>query len=162
MTQISVADLCDANPDGVTVCDIQFRSFGGQANFFGRCTTLTTHEDHRPVAAILGEPGDQRVLVVDGGGSLKAALFGDRLAGLALKNGWAGIVLNGAVRDIGVLKAIRLGVMALGTCPRRGAVGADGRRNAPIHFGGVTFCEHDWIYADADGLIAAKTPLHLD
>jgi regulator of ribonuclease activity A len=161
VADLSVADLCDAGAEEVAVCDIQFRSFGGQARFHGRCATLLVREDHRPVAAALGEPGNGRVLIVDGGGSLKAALLGDRLAALALENGWAGLVLNGAVRDLEALAALRLGVMAIGSCPRRGAGGGEGRRGAPVQFGGVTFCEHDWAYADADGVILARRPLHL-
>jgi regulator of ribonuclease activity A len=160
MMSFSVADRCDDNPD-VAVCGIQFRNFGGRSRFHGRCATLMTREDHRPVAAALAEPGAGRVLVVDGGGSLRAALFGDRLAVLALNNGWAGLVLNGAVRDTQALATLGLGVMALGTCPRRGGASPQMRQDATVQLGGVSFCEQDWVYADADGVIAAKRPLHL-
>lgn len=160
MMQISVADLCDADAGTAAVCDIQFRSFGGAAGFCGPCATLAVCEDHRPVAAALAEPGNGRVLIVDGGGSLRAALFGDRLAALAVSNGWAGLVINGAVRDVVALGGMSLGVMAVGTCPRRGSGSGEARRGTPVHLGGAAFCEGDWVYADADGVIVAKRPLH--
>jgi regulator of ribonuclease activity A len=99
------------------------------------------------------------VLVVDGGGSLGRALVGDNLAGIAAQNGWAGILVNGAVRDVGTLRPIDLGLFALGTNPHRSNRAGVGEVDVPVAFGGVQFTPGAWLYADADGVIVSATEL---
>jgi regulator of ribonuclease activity A len=111
------------------------------------------HEDNVLVRKRAGEPGDGRVLVVDGGGSLRCALVGDNVAGLALASGWAGLVMNACVRDVEALGALAFGIKALGTCPRPSTKTGEGEIDVPVTFGGVTFTPGDVLYADADGVV---------
>ena len=117
---IVTADLYDAHHETVGVCALQFRSFGKRRSFFGPCATVATFEDHTPVLNVLSEPGNGRVLVVDGQGSLRIGLMGDRLAEIGVRNGWAGVVINGAIRDSLGIDALAIGVKALGATARRG------------------------------------------
>lgn len=150
---MSVADLCDANEDTAEVCVLQFRDYGARRFFSGPIRTVRCHEDNSLVKATLSEPGYGRVLVVDGGGSLHRALVGDVLAADAVKNGWAGVVVNGAVRDTAVLAGMDLGVKALGSNPMRSVKRGEGVVDTPVAFGGVVFVPGDMIYADADGVV---------
>lgn len=163
MTQaeFSTADLFDAQPDTVQVCELQFRSFGKHGCVAGPCVTLTTFEDHRPVLEILKTQGEGRVLVVDGQGSLRVGLLGDRLAEIAAQTGWAGVVINGAVRDSSGIDALGIGVKALGTTARRGAVEASSTTGEPLSIGGATVTAGDWIYADRDCVIVAPHKLDI-
>lgn len=156
---ISTADLYDAHPDLVRVCQLQFRSYGGLPAFSGPCATLATFEDHTPVLQMLQTPGEGRVLVVDGQGSLRIGLMGDRLAGIAVENGWRGVVLNGVIRDSAGIDALMLGVRALGATARRGWQATPGIAGQPVHFGGVTFCPGDIVYADRDSVVVSSTQL---
>lgn len=148
----ATADILDQHPDAA-VCALQFRSFGGRAAFSGELRTVRCHEDNVLLKATLSEPGEGRVLVVDGGGSLRVALVGDMIAGLALQNGWAGIVLNAAVRDVAALAALEVGIFALGSNPRPSSKTGEGERDVPITFGEVTFRLGATLYADADGVV---------
>jgi len=156
---ISTADLYDAHPDLVRVCETQFRSYGGLIAFCGPCATLATFEDHTPVLRMLETPGLGRVLVVDGQGSLRIGLMGDRLAGIAVDNGWGGVILNGAIRDTSGIDGMALGVKALGATARKGWQATPGTPDLPIHFGGVTFFPGDWIHADRDCVVISSTKL---
>ncbi|MEO5614538.1 ribonuclease E activity regulator RraA [Cypionkella psychrotolerans] len=156
---LPTADLFDAHPDLLAVCDTQFRSFGGQLEFDGPCSTLATFEDHTPVLEVLKTPGLGRVLVVDGRGSLRVGLMGDRLAGIAVENGWAGVIINGAIRDSAGIDALPLGVRALGTTARRGFQATQGHPDVKISFGGVTFAPGNWVYADRDCVVLAELRL---
>lgn len=156
---ISTSDLSDAHGEAVAVCDLQFRSFGQKGGFAGPVTTLRCFEDHLHLRAALSEQGAGRVLVVDGGGSLRCALMGDRLGEMAVKNGWAGIVVNGAIRDAEALAGMAIGVKALGTIPRRSAVESAGYRDIPLRFGGVNFAPRTWLYADLDGVLVSPVAL---
>jgi regulator of ribonuclease activity A len=149
----STADLFDAQPDRIMVCDLQFRSFGKRLSFSGTCVTVSVIEDHRPVLAALEEAGRGRVLVVDGRGSLRIGLCGDRLAGIAATNGWAGLVVNGAIRDSRGIDALDIGVKALGTTARRSASPAPTERDVPVTFGGVTFIPGLRVYSDTDAVV---------
>jgi regulator of ribonuclease activity A len=153
MSQISVADLCDQHEETAEVCELQFRDFGGRAAFSGPIRTVRCYEDNSVVKALLAEPGEGRVLVVDGGGSLRRALVGDMLAGDGAKNGWAGIVVNGAVRDTAVLATLEIGIKALGSIPMRGVKRGEGVADTPVAFGGVVFVPGDTLFADADGIM---------
>lgn len=114
---VCTADLYDAFHETVDVCALQFRSYGKHRTFFGPAVTLVSLEDHTPVLATLSEPGLGRVLVVDGGGSMRIGVLGDRLAGIAANNNWAGIVVNGVVRDSNGIDNLDIGIKALGPRP---------------------------------------------
>jgi regulator of ribonuclease activity A len=148
----SVADLCDEHEGEIEVCELQFRDFGGRAAFSGPIRTVRCHEDNSRVRDVLSEPGEGRVLVIDGGGSMHCALVGDNLAADAAANGWAGVVVNGCVRDVAVLAGIDLGVKALGSNPKRSVKRGEGVVDTPVAFGGVVFVPGDMLYADADGV----------
>ncbi|WP_427791260.1 ribonuclease E activity regulator RraA [Brevundimonas diminuta] len=156
----ATADLCDAHPDTVKVCQTAFRSFGKIAAFHGPVRTLSVLDDNALVRQTLERPGHGAVLVVNGGGSLKRALVGDNLARLAIDNGWAGIVVHGAIRDSGVINTMNVGVKAVGTIPLRADREAIGEIDIPTSFGGVIFTPGEWLYADEDGLIVSPRPLH--
>ncbi|CCH88644.1 Regulator of ribonuclease activity A, inhibitor of RNAse E [Modestobacter italicus] len=146
------ADLCDERPDA-QVCDPVLSAFGGTAAFSGRIATVTVTEDNALVRAVLERPGEGRVLVVDGGGNERCAFFGGGLAAVAAGSGWAGVVVNGAVRDVAEMADQPVGVRALAVYPRRGAGGDRGREGGTCRFAGVTFREGEWLVADADGVV---------
>ncbi len=152
---ISTADLNDAHPDVAQVINLPWLIFGQSRSFEGKVSTLVLFEDHRPVLAALGEPGNGRVLVVDGQGSPRIGLMGDRLAGLAVTNGWAGVVLNGAIRDSAAIDAMALGVRALAVTARRAeAPGRGGfARDTVLGFGGCILRPGDDLHADADAVL---------
>ena len=157
---LATADLCDAHPDKVKVCQTPFRSFGQVAAFHGPIRTLSVLDDNALVRQLLEKPGQGAVLVVNGGGSLKRALVGDNLAKLAIDNGWAGIVVHGAIRDSGVINTMDVGVKALGAVPLRADRDAIGEIDIPTAFGGVIFTPGDWLYADEDGVVVSAQRLH--
>ncbi|UJW32094.1 ribonuclease E activity regulator RraA [Saccharothrix sp. AJ9571] len=148
----TTADLVDEHGDRLLVCDTQFREFGGHRRFSGPVRTVRCHEDNGLVRELLRTPGEGAVLVVDGGGSLHSALTGDVIAASAVENGWAGLIINGAVRDSAVLAGLALGVKALGTNPRKSAKNSAGEVDVPVSFGGITFRPGDSAYADEDGV----------
>jgi regulator of ribonuclease activity A len=147
----ATADLLDEHPDAL-VCVVQFRSFGAPA-FHGPIATVSCLEDNVLVRRQLESAGNGRVLVVDGGGSLRCALLGDRLAELGVTNGWAGVVLNACVRDSVDLIVRGFGVKAIGTSPRPSTKTAAGEVDVPVTFGEVTFEPGALLYADEDGVI---------
>lgn len=149
----STADLLDGHGDRAQVCLLPWRTFGGRRAFEGTVTTVRCHEDNVLVKRRATEPGDGRVLVVDGGGSLRVALLGDLVAGLAAEHGWAGVVVHGAVRDSVALAWIDLGIVALGTNPRPSAKAGAGELDVPVTFGGVTFRSGDRVWVDDDGVV---------
>jgi len=153
-------DLCDANENLVRVVEPMFNSFGGRAAFFGRIATLKLFEDNSLVRKTLESPGDERVLVIDGGGSLRRALVGDQLAALGIKNGWAGIVVYGCIRDSRAIGEMDIGVFALDTHPLKTVKKNVGEADIPVTFGGVTFFPGEWLYADEDGVVVSATALH--
>jgi regulator of ribonuclease activity A len=156
---IATADLNDANPDLVRVCNLQFRSFGKKLEFAGPCFTVKVFEDHRKVRAVAETPGEGRVLVVDGGGSLRMGLMGDQMAELAMSNGWIGAVINGPVRDSRAIDALDFGVKALGTTARRSTDEIGGLTDLPVAFGGIEFRSGWWVYADVDAVVVSETEL---
>jgi regulator of ribonuclease activity A len=126
--QAKTTDLCDQYADELQVAAPIFRSYGGKIAFCGPISTVQVHEDNVLVRAALAEPGAGRVLVVDGGGSLRCALVGDQLAALGLGNGWAGVVINGCIRDVAALRELAFGVQALAATPLRSAKHGTGAR----------------------------------
>jgi regulator of ribonuclease activity A len=151
-------DLSDEHGDA-QVAEPLLRHFGGRPRFYGPIETLRVFEDNALVRTILEEQGSGRVLVVDGGGSLRCALLGDQLAALAARNGWAGVVVHGCVRDSADLAAIDLGVMALATHPRRSVKRGEGERGVELHFAGLTLRPGLYLYADEDGVLVAEREL---
>ena len=156
----ATADLYDAHGDALRSCVTQFRSYGARARFSGQISTIRCLEDNALVKQVLATPGAGRVLVVDGGGSLRTALLGDMIAASALENRWAGVVINGAVRDTAALSALDLGVKALGSNPRKSAKTGTGELDVPVTFGDVTFTPDHWLFADEDGILVSAH--HLD
>ncbi len=158
MATISTPDLTDAHPQARAI-ELQFRSFGAVKQFGGAAVTIKCHEDNSLVKACVAEPGEGRVIVVDGGGSLRRALLGDMLAEEAAKNGWAGLVINGAVRDVDEIGATALGVMALGCTPLKTEKLGMGQRDVPVSMGGVTIQPGEFVYADNNGVIVSADSL---
>ncbi|WP_395822793.1 ribonuclease E activity regulator RraA [Collimonas sp.] len=161
----ATTDLCDANEDklgtaALAVLPPVFISLGKRQAFAGPARTLKVHEDNVLVRSTLETAGEGRVLVVDGGGSLRCALVGGNLGVLAQKNGWAGIVVNGCVRDSAELNVCDIGVRALALHPQRSVRKGVGERDVSVSIAGVTVRPGDWIYADADGVLVAGQKLH--
>lgn len=152
----STPDLCDQHGDGVRVAEPVFRDFGGVRRFSGPVETLRVFEDNALVRSVLEEEGGGRVLVVDGGGSVRTALLGGNLAALAARNGWSGIVVFGAVRDVAELAAARVGIKALAACPRKSGKAGAGQRGLPVSFAGLTVAPGDYLWADEDGVIVSR------
>ena len=148
----ATADLLDDYPDAA-VCALAFRQFGGVAAIDGVIATVRCLEDNVLVKQRVAEPGEGRVLVVDGGGSLRVALVGDNVASTALANGWAGLVVNGCVRDSADLRELALGIKALGTHPKPSSKNGDGELDVSVTFGGVTFTPGARVASDDDGIV---------
>ena len=151
----STPDLCDALGDAVRVAEPVFRDYGGVRRFKGPAATLRVREDNALVRAVLETPGEGRVLVVDGGGSLRTALVGGQIAALAATNGWAGLVISGAVRDVAELAAAPVGIKALAATPRRSAKTGQGEREVTVTIAGLTIRPGNFVWADEDGLLVA-------
>lgn len=149
----ATADLVDDIGPDVRSCDLQLRQFGGRAEFAGPITTVQCFQDNALLKTVLSEPGDGGVLVIDGDGSVHTALVGDVIAALGRDNGWAGLIINGAVRDAAVLRTLDIGIKALGTNPRKSSKSGAGVRDVAVEFGGVTFVPGDIAYSDDDGIV---------
>jgi len=150
---MSTADLYDVHGDRLQSCDTQFRQFGGRREFDGIVATVRCFQDNSLLKSILGTPGDGRVLVVDGEGSLHTALTGDVIGQLAVDHGWAGLILHGAVRDSVALRSLPIGIKALGTNPRKSAKTGEGVRDVAVEFGGVVFVPGEIAHSDDDGIV---------
>ncbi|MFE0801394.1 ribonuclease E activity regulator RraA [Streptomyces sp. NPDC058812] len=159
MSDEATADVCDRWESTVQTCTTQLRSYGGRTRFSGVVDTISCLEDNVLVREALSRPGEGRVLVVDGAGSLRTALMGDAMADLARVNGWAGVIVHGAVRDVARLHETDLGVLALGANPRRSGKTGTGTAGQPVVFGGVVFTPGDTVHVDEDGvaLVARET-----
>lgn len=159
----STCDLCDAHKQDVSgnfrVLPPVFRDFGGKDRFCGQVVTVKCFEDNSLVKAAVDSPGDGRVLVVDGGGSLRHSLLGGNLAAAAVRNGWAGVVIDGCVRDVAELRAQALGVRALAAMPLPTEKRNHGQDNVPVQVQGVRVRPGEWLYADEDGIVVGATAL---
>jgi len=160
----ATTDLCDDNPGKLEDGSLQvlppvFRHFGKRTQFAGPAATLKVHEDNALVRSTLETQGEGRVLVVDGGGSVRRALVGGQLGLLAQNNGWAGVIVDGCVRDSAELAQCDVGIMALATHPQRSAREGVGKRDVNVQVAGVAVRPGDWIYADADGVLVAGEKL---
>ena len=147
------ADLVDDIGPDVRSCDVQFRQFGGRTEFAGPISTVRCFQDNALLKSVLSQPGAGGVLVIDGAGSLHTALVGDLIAELARSNGWAGLIVHGAVRDAAALRGIDIGIKALGTNPRKSTKTGAGERDVEVSLGGVTFVPGDIAYSDDDGIV---------
>ena len=157
-------DLCDEYPELVRVMSPMLRNFGGVSAFGGPITTIKCHEDNSLVAKAVEEPGEGRVLVVDGGGSMRCALLGDNLARKAANNGWAGIIIYGCVRDVDELADMSLGIQAIAAMPLKSVKRDIGLRDVEVIFGGVDFVPGEFVYGDNNGVIVSSQQLsmHVD
>ena len=159
---IDTSELCDLYAEQVDVVEPIFSSFGGVSNFYGKVTTVKCFESNGLIAEVLEENGEGRVLVIDGGGAVRRGLIDAELAQLAVDNGWEGIIVYGAVRQIQQLENLDIGIHALAPIPVSADESVAGESDVPVNFGGVTFFPEDYIYADLTGIILSQEPLDLD
>ena len=155
---LKTSDLCDACEQALA-CALPFRGWGRRRAFAGNIRTIRCHEDIALMRQAVNQPGQGQVLVIDGGGSIARAIFGDVMAAVASRNGWAGVVINGAIRDGLEIDAMDIGVKALGTVPRRGERSGAGEVDVPVSFGGITFTPGLRLVADEDGVIVLPAGL---
>lgn len=160
MTTYATTDLCDDHPNDVRVIEENFISLGKRKAFHGQAFIVKTFEDNTKVRGNLETPGNGRVMVVDGGGSRRCALFGGKLAVLAAENGWAGVIINGCARDADEIDAEDTGVKALQLHPKKSNKDDGGVLDVPVRFGGQTINPGDWVYADRDGVVISSKPVH--
>ena len=158
----STPDICDNFSDQLQVLEPLFTEFGGKEKFSGEIVTIKCFEDNSLVKQTLGTAGHGKVLVVDGGGSLRCALLGDLLGAMAVDNGWQGILIYGCVRDVEILKSMDLGVRALDSYPLKSNKRGEGQLNASIRFAGVGFEPGQYLYADENGIVVARQNLDLN
>lgn len=158
-TFVKTADLVDAHDAEVRFCHLPFRRFGRPRGVRGVIRTVRTFEDNTLVRKCLAEDGAGKVLVVDGAGSTRTALVGDKLAELGRAHGWAGIVVNGAIRDSVEIEAMDFVVFALGTSPKKSAKGGYGQVDVPVSFGGIELVPGHVLYGDDDGILVASRAL---
>ncbi len=158
---IVTPDLCDAYPDVVRIVEPLFTNYGGREAFGGQIVTVKCHEDNSLVKEHVANPGAGKVMVVDGGGSLRCALLGDMLAEKAAQNNWAGLIIYGCIRDVDEIRKTQLGVQALRTIPIKSNRQGRGDLNIPITFGGVTFHPGEYVYADNNGIIVSEQALSM-
>ena len=154
---LSTPDIIDAYPESQTLT--KFRHFGGKKAFHGEIQTIKCFEDNSFVKKELSKPSESGVLIVEGASSSKCALLGDLLGQMAKDNGWSGIIINGSVRDIEILRTIDIGVMALGACPRKSEKRDQGMRNLNIEIDDVMIKPGYWCYADENGVLISKPKL---
>lgn len=154
-------DLCDHFEELVQVVEPMFGNYGGCEAFGGEIVTIKAFEDNSLVREQVALPGEGKVLVVDGGGSMRRAMLGDMLAEKAQNNGWAGIIIYGCIRDVNAISDLDLGVQALGVHPMKTEKLGVGQLNVPVTFGGVTFRPGEYVYADNNGILAAPQKLEL-
>ena len=158
---IVTPDLCDAYPELVRVAEPVFTNYGGRPAFGGEIITVKCHEDNSLVKEHVSNLGEGKVMVVDGGGSLRCALLGDMLAEKAAENNWAGLIIFGCIRDVDEIRKTQLGVQALRTIPIKSNRKGRGDLNIPVTFAGVTFHPGEYVYADNNGVIVSAEPLKM-
>ena len=159
MTALATADLSDQYPDETILAAPGFQDYGQVPTFSGIISTISCFEDNSKVREALEEAGEGRVLVVDGGASMRCALLGDNLADLGVTNGWSGVIVNGCIRDSAVIGRTAIGVKALGTHPRKSVKRNLGDRDVPVRFSDVDFVPGQWVCADPDGILVCPRDL---
>lgn len=153
------ADLVDEFDSELRFCNLPFRKYGRHRSFWGEVQTVKCFEDNALLKEELQKPGRGRVLVVDAGGSTRVAMVGDIIAGLAIASGWAGIVINGCIRDSEEIDAMEIGLRCLGTSPKKSVKDGAGKVGLAVAFGGVEFNQGDYVYCDADGVVISARKL---
>jgi regulator of ribonuclease activity A len=159
--KIITPDLCDKYPELVQVVEPMFNNYGGKESFGGEIVTVKCFEDNSIVKEQVATPGQGKVMIVDGGASMRAALLGDMLAEKAAENGWEGLIVYGCIRDVDVIMETNLGVQALSTHPMKTDKRGLGDLNVPVTFGGVTFKPGQYVYADNNGVIISPEKLEM-
>ena len=157
--KIVTPDLCDENPETVSAVAPIFNNYGGKRAFGGEIVTVRCFEDNTVVKAQAAEDGAGKVMVVDGGGSMRCALVGDMIAANAMKNGWLGLIIYGCIRDVDAISILDIGIQALNSMPIKSVRENRGELNIEISFGGVTFKPGDYVYADNNGVIISPQSL---
>ncbi len=152
-------DLCDENPELVRVMEPLFTNYGGRRSFGGEIVSIKCYEDNSLVKSQAACDGQGKVMVVDGGGSLRKALLGDMIAENAQRNGWEGIIIFGCIRDVDAIAALDLGVQAINTIPLKTEKRGIGDLNVPLQFAGVSLKPGEFIYADNNGIIVSSSAL---
>ncbi len=152
----ATADLYDERGDDLDSVSLQFQDIGGVTAFEGQIRTIRCHRDNALVKQTLATPGEGAVLVIDGGGSLESALVGDLIAGSAVANGWAGLIVHGVIRDRDALGGLAIGIKALGSNPRKSAKDGVGDVDVPVEIAGVVFTPGRHVWADSDGILVEK------
>lgn len=160
--EYNTSTLCDIYLDQVDVVEPMFSNFGGLSSFAGQVTTVKCFEDNGIIRSVLQEEGTGRVLLIDGGGSLRRALIDAELATLAEENSWEGIVVYGSVREVDDLEERQVGIQALAAIPVGATQNNIGEIDVPVNFGGVTFLPEDYLYADNTGVILSQEPLDIE
>lgn len=153
--KLATADVSDAKGDDVFVVPLVLQNYGGRRDFAGPAVTVKTLDDNSQIKHLVSTPGEGRVIVVDGGASMRSALLGGNLATEAARNGWAGIIINGCVRDLHEICAEDIGIKALGSCPRKSVKAGLGDVDIVIALGGIVVKPGYWIIADSDGVIVS-------
>lgn len=153
--KLATADVCDALGEAVFTVPIAFVDYGGRRDFVGPAVTIRTLDDNSALKNLVAAPGEGRVIVVDGGGSRRTALFGGNLAADAARNGWAGVIINGCVRDLHEICAEDIGIKAVGTCPCKSVKAGRGEVDADLAIGGIVIKPGYWIIADSDGVVVS-------
>ena len=157
MAEISTADLYDERGHELQSLALQLQNIGGVTGFSGQVRTIRCHQDNALVRSTLNSPGEGAVLVIDGAGSLETALVGDLIAGAAADNGWAGLIVHGAIRDRIALGTLPIGVKALGSNPAKSAKTGAGEIDVTVEFGGVRFEPGAFVWCDEDGVLVTKS-----
>ncbi|WP_298441073.1 ribonuclease E activity regulator RraA [uncultured Ferrimonas sp.] len=160
--QYNTSALCDLYGDQLDVLEPIFSHFGGRLSFGGQVQTIKCFEDNSVLHEVLSQDGDHKILLIDGGGSMRRALLDQQLASLAVEHQWQGIVVFGAVRDVDLLEELDIGIMALASIPVLAGQQGEGQQDLPINFAGVTFWPGDHLYADSTGMVLSQDPLDVD
>lgn len=160
--QYNTSELCDMYLDSVDVVEPMFANFGGRNSFGGEVTTVKCHEANGLIRDVLARDGNGKVLVIDGGGSLRRALVDLEIAEMAFDNGWEGIIVFGCIRDVDLIDELEIGIQALASIPVLASDNTDGDSDTPVNFGGVTFLPEDHVYADSTGIILSPDPLDIE
>jgi regulator of ribonuclease activity A len=160
--EYNTSELCDIYLDTIDVVEPLFASYGGRRSFGGQITTIKCFEDNGLIVEQLRTDGAGRVLLVDAGGSLRRALVDADIATLAADNGWEGLVIFGAVREVDALEELDIGIQALGAIPVGADTNGSGEVDVAVNFGGVTFLPEDHLYADTTGIILSPEPLDIE
>ena len=158
-TTISTPDLSDRFDQKVDIVEPLFKHYGALKQGYGQITTIACFEDNSLVAEQVKSPGEGRVLVIDGRGSLRCSLLGDQLAEAAIDNGWTAILINGCIRDVEIIAPMGLIVMALASIPRKTVKSGKGSLNVPVSFAGVTFHPEHYLFIDETGILVAENNL---